>query len=532
MLHLEKNHTPTKNSALLDELFTAEINMARAQKETEALFETTSLPDLHSMKSLFAATDVPPRDVVHYNGTHILPSWKQTLDQEYDNLCCKTKQVNVRDYGAVGDGKTDDTLAFQRAIGRGNVSVYVPQGVYITKGVRLPSWTRLYGDGKGKTILKLHDFAPKSAWVIANRSFFRGNDHLAVEHMSLDWNVERLSATEKTAAGNNRSSALTYAHVTYGWVTGVEAINPGLHCFDVSSHRYTYWGDGTRARRRSRYVWLDQLTGYGFGDDGATTHHSEYVLISNCHFSDPSGRAHDTGFSNSNGFEIDDGSSNVMLLNNSSARCFGGVEIKAHHHCAAASHTIINGHISVHDNRSFNFRHIGHHIESDPESLSAYNITASRLVAIAPIRTPLYKDSTQRALVVSAYRNVVINHMIAIGDAHYDYKEQPVLALQYRSRHIKLHNITIRQFTSASADIQLFGGSHGTDDVELCNVTITDSAPIAIQVGPNITKLALHHVTATRKQGNKALLLDGSKANIHHFKADGYRLPVSTGKTH
>ena len=92
---------------------------------------------------------------------------------------------------------------------------------------------------------------------------------------------------------------------------------------------------------------------------------------------DPSGRSHKKGFSNSNGIEVDDGSRNVLLVHNSSARCFGGVEIKAHQNSSAASNVQIVGHISVNDNRSYNFRHIGHHKSTDAKSKTAFNIQAS-----------------------------------------------------------------------------------------------------------------------------------------------------------
>lgn len=54
--------------------------------------------------------------------------------------------------------------------------------------------------------------------LIQNAHFHRGNHHISVEGLSLDWNVERLGNEERTAAGNNRSSCLTFAHVTFGWV--------------------------------------------------------------------------------------------------------------------------------------------------------------------------------------------------------------------------------------------------------------------------------------------------------------------------
>ena len=42
----------------------------------------------------------------------------------------KPPYLTVRDFGAVGDGKADDTEAFQRAVDSGHGDIYIPRGVY------------------------------------------------------------------------------------------------------------------------------------------------------------------------------------------------------------------------------------------------------------------------------------------------------------------------------------------------------------------------------------------------------------------
>jgi len=60
--------------------------------------------------------------------------------------------VSVRDFGAVGDGVTDDTAAFQSAINNG--PVYVPPGTYkITGTLTLRSKSFIVGAGVDKTII-------------------------------------------------------------------------------------------------------------------------------------------------------------------------------------------------------------------------------------------------------------------------------------------------------------------------------------------------------------------------------------------
>lgn len=82
--------------------------------------------------------------------------------------------INVRDYGAVGDGVTDDTAAFQRALSRdeianGNKIIYIPDGTYLLRDtVQWPRGehdglaykrTTVLGESRQGTILKLADGA-------------------------------------------------------------------------------------------------------------------------------------------------------------------------------------------------------------------------------------------------------------------------------------------------------------------------------------------------------------------------------------
>ena len=516
MFNLEKDHDPRKNAELLAEINEKKLDIKEMVQETEQLFNQCRAKEIPQQSNQILSQSIPLSEKtgqfffrifskasklseltgisVDSEG-NVYPDWKEMLDQEFSQLMNHiTREVNVVDFGAVGDGKTDNTAAFKKAIGNGRVKIFVPAGVFITKGIRIPSWTCLMGAGKGHTTIKLHDHAPKGTRLITNSNHWKGNHHLFVQGMSLDWNVERLGDSQRTSTWGNHSSCLTYANVTYGWVKDVEGINPGLHCFDISSTLYNYAGDSYRARGGSRYVWLENLNGYGFGDDGITTHHSDFIYICYSHMCDPSGRAHRKGFSNSNGFEIDDGSRNIVLVNNSSARCFGGVEIKAHQNSSAAANVQIIGHISVNDNRSFNFRHIGHHKSTDAESKTAFNITATNLAAISPILTDLYVDSSPRGLVVSAYKNVVINRFILLGDPEFDYKDNPVIAIQYRARNVVLNEISFKDFKKAGADIKVFGGENRADGIQISNVLVQNSANKALKIGSDIQNIKVENI--------------------------------------
>ena len=78
-----------------------------------------------------------------------------------------TGRLNVRNEGAVGDGKTDDTAALQKAIQyavdhpvgagpNGSPMVYLPAGTYnVSKTLRIPGQMHLIGDGPETTTLLL-----------------------------------------------------------------------------------------------------------------------------------------------------------------------------------------------------------------------------------------------------------------------------------------------------------------------------------------------------------------------------------------
>src|SRR4051812_33954083 len=62
---------------------------------------------------------------------------------------------NIRSYGAIGDGKADDTSALNRAIEAASVqggTVFIPSGSYACYSIHLKSSVALYLD-QGATIL-------------------------------------------------------------------------------------------------------------------------------------------------------------------------------------------------------------------------------------------------------------------------------------------------------------------------------------------------------------------------------------------
>ena len=71
-------------------------------------------------------------------------------------------QVSVRDYGAKGDDKTDDTEAFVAAL-RASRDVYVPAGVYQIGTIELSDQTWLHGAGRASVIRFVSDKDSRAA---------------------------------------------------------------------------------------------------------------------------------------------------------------------------------------------------------------------------------------------------------------------------------------------------------------------------------------------------------------------------------
>lgn len=84
--------------------------------------------------------------------------------------------ISVKDFGAVGDGVTDDTTAIQAAVNSG-LSLLFPAGTYLISNITLPSFVFLYGNNatiKKKNLTAGHMFLgsiTNSNWQFENLSF-------------------------------------------------------------------------------------------------------------------------------------------------------------------------------------------------------------------------------------------------------------------------------------------------------------------------------------------------------------------------
>jgi Pectate lyase superfamily protein len=118
--------------------------------------------------------------------------------------------ANVKAYGAVGDGVTNDTEAFNAALASlakaGGGKCLVPKGTYLISATTNPAITshvssnvHLVGEGRGVSILKI-------AGVPAGNFLFCSGDNWSVEDLTIDMQdyfIERAGFVAIVAAGSN-----------------------------------------------------------------------------------------------------------------------------------------------------------------------------------------------------------------------------------------------------------------------------------------------------------------------------------------
>jgi len=109
-----------------------------------------------------------------------------TTDAVTSPVLDKDSQVNVKAFGAVGDGVTNDTAAFNAALtslATGGGTCVVPKGTYLisASGItsRVKSGVHLVGEGRGVSILKI-------AAMPTSTLIWGDGDNWSVENLTLD----------------------------------------------------------------------------------------------------------------------------------------------------------------------------------------------------------------------------------------------------------------------------------------------------------------------------------------------------------
>ena len=123
---------------------------------------------------------------------------------------------NVKDYGAKGDGTTDDSAAIQFVLDLQGI-VYIPAGTYlINTTLRIKSNTKLYGDGVEATILveggSGTTLSGMHTSILENQAHFdsdaAGNDSMHVENIA--FHGQRVTPIADGSVGTNKGIGGVY----------------------------------------------------------------------------------------------------------------------------------------------------------------------------------------------------------------------------------------------------------------------------------------------------------------------------------
>ena len=211
--------------------------------------------------------------------------------------------INVRDYGAKGDGATDDTAAIQAAVAAipaSGATLLFPPGNYIVSGTAaLPSSTRMRGRGAIVTA------AAKASWpggqIVAAFTAASGASNITIEEMRFAWpyltssygggsgHIIDISGASHVVIRNNVSDGggdfVAFIGTTDTLAEGNSVTNVSGACFD-------HWNNGSDGRVIGNYcttasgsvssggVWFSGLvTGNGAGTQtGLVVEGNEFYL--------------------------------------------------------------------------------------------------------------------------------------------------------------------------------------------------------------------------------------------------------------
>jgi hypothetical protein len=156
--------------------------------------------------------------------------------------------VSVKDFGAVGDGVTDDTLAIQAALDYADtgsnqssvVTVFIPAGTYIHTGITIAGGVNVMGDGRTSTTLFLKNSTNPVQSVKLESS------RASISKVTIDGNRSNnssgigLNADNSVAAGNSAFCYIEDLDIQNTAGTGCVLTNGNMaHLKNVSITRCT-----------------------------------------------------------------------------------------------------------------------------------------------------------------------------------------------------------------------------------------------------------------------------------------------------
>ncbi len=318
--------------------------------------------------------------------------------------------ISVKDFGATGDGSTDDYAAITAAItaAAGRILIF-PEGVYrISQQIFFKesnSIIRGEGDVTIKSMDGIHGTIgtvgignPYTATEATNGGWknYPPTENLTLENIKIDYNRSRwfidIPADEPTTAGRWISCALSIGNAKYITVKNCRVTDGKRQSIDITCPMGKYASEageddpGTLAELinmpaspvdvngdaifGAQFITIDNCIAEGSGDDVIATHYCSNVLIKNSLFQYTSGKG---ASSNTNCIEIDDGSRNITVDNCTAYNGMGGIEVKGHPPTPTPYNIIISNTRIINCADSFENHHNDWEERVDGQSTNAWN---------------------------------------------------------------------------------------------------------------------------------------------------------------
>lgn len=149
---------------------------------------------------------------------------------------------NVRDFGATGDGTTNDTTAVQAALdaaeAAGGGTVFVPIGTYLVKQLTVASKIRVQGQGWGSILQRLDG---TTNYALKNEDETTGNTDIALEDLAFNgaMSTDPNTGYEKYGLIFGKVTRLTIARCfVYDWADGGLALRAGCEAVTVTDNHF------------------------------------------------------------------------------------------------------------------------------------------------------------------------------------------------------------------------------------------------------------------------------------------------------
>lgn len=193
--------------------------------------------------------------------------------------------INVKDFGATGDGVTNDTTAIAAAVTAltANSTLYFPAGVYLTDAIGFVSKTfvAIKGDGRTSTIIRNR--------VAGNVIYFRPTcSDITMQDLTIDNNNSARTAGQHGIVIGCSRFNLSNVGVTrcgeYAVLTGWDQISGTTTAVSdiIVSNLYVYntYADGMHFRNTTRGTLTNSI--FVTDDDCIAVDGSFHVTVSNC----------------------------------------------------------------------------------------------------------------------------------------------------------------------------------------------------------------------------------------------------------